>query len=325
MSINKRWSNIPLAPSIRAVRLESMTRLTSILLLIVSLFPCLAQIRVDIDTNQDRYLAYEDIYVYVTISNFSGRDLLLGESEDWLSFYAKSQTGHIIRKEGQPEVKGAFIVKNSHEAMKVVSIVKNFDFSKKDQYMIQVVAKIPGFEDEYVSNEASFFIVNGVKLWEQVFGLPQSDPNQSPELRKYSLYQATQKKKIYLYFRLSDPNDHYVYRVYPIGTMLSFSEPQAQLDGNSHLHVLNQFGARSFAYYEFSPLGEKLKQQTYQLQQGRKPKLGFKSAEGISVYDGVRVPHQTDFPKDPSRFPNYLGKPLKRAPQPDAGSPAPRP
>jgi hypothetical protein len=89
-----------------------------------------------------------------------------------------------------------------------------------------------------------------------------------------------------LYFRLTDASG-YTLRVFPLARMLSFSEPEAQIDRSNNLHVLFQVGARSFGYWTISPEGRLLVRQTYDYTQTR-PKLRVGDDGQVIVAGGVR-------------------------------------
>src|SRR6185503_3087057 len=105
--------------------------------------------------------------------------------------------------------------------------------------------------EEISSKPRMFQIVRGTKLWEQEFGVP--GPAGTPEARKFILQQANYQKSLKLYLRITDGSDNVVYRVFPLGQLVSFSQPEAQIDKASYLHVLFQTGARSFLFQVVSP------------------------------------------------------------------------
>jgi hypothetical protein len=132
--------------------------------------------------------------------------------------------------------------------------------------------------------------MEGAKFWEQDFGLPKSSDSTDtvPEVRKYVLQQANYLKgKLRLYLRLTDATGTKVFRVVPIGTILSFSRPEPRIDKLSNLHLLYQNWAHSFSYTVFNPDGEVLEQQTYDYVETR-PRLFVGEDGRISVQGGVR-------------------------------------
>ena len=98
-----------------------------------------------------------------------------------------------------------------------------------------------------------------------------------------------------LYFQLTDETGSRTLRAFPIGQMTSFSEPEAQIDRFSNLHVLHQTGARSFNYCVINPLGQILDRQTWVYTDSR-PVLRSDAEGGIVVGGGARKFSASDLP-----------------------------
>jgi hypothetical protein len=133
-----------------------------------------------------------------------------------------------------------------------------------------------------------FYVIEGAKLWEQDFGLPKiaGSTNDEPEVRKYSLQQANYiKGQLRLYLRISDTRGGII-RTVPIGTILSFSHPEPQIDKSSNLHLIYQNWARAYTYSVFNPEGELLTRETYDYVDTR-PRLRVDEGN-ISVVGGVK-------------------------------------
>jgi hypothetical protein len=154
---------------------------------------------------------------------------------------------------------------------------------------------IPEWSQQIVSIPKPFDIIQGAKLWEQEFGVPLAAgvTNRPPEVRKYTLQQANYLKQLMLYFQLTDVSGR-VNRVFPIGPMLSFGQPEAQMDRSSNLHVLYQRGPRSFGYTVVNSDGEVMLRQTYDYT--TRPRLQFDGDGKLSVVGGVRRPSPSDLP-----------------------------
>ena len=171
---------------------------------------------------------------------------------------------------------------------KRVNLTPYFDFRPAGRYQVIASVKIPQWKKEITSAPRVFDIINGTKLKEFDFGvpLPAGSTNTQPEMRKYILQQAIYLQKMKLYLRLTDSNGATL-KVFPIAPLVSFSEPDAQVDRFSNLHVLSQIGARSFGYSVINPDGTIFVREIYDYGRTR-PKLGTNSKGGISVIGGVQ-------------------------------------
>ena len=79
-------------------------------------------------------------------------------------------------------------------------------------------------------------------FWRQVAA------NTAPEPRKYALLEANYlQEQLRLYLQVGSSDGTHVYKVAPLGPLVSFSSPEEQVDRTSQLHVLWQTGAQSFA------------------------------------------------------------------------------
>jgi hypothetical protein len=90
-------------------------------------------------------------------------------------------------------------------------------------------------------------------------------------------------------------NENKVFRVFPIGPLVSFSQPEAQVDRTSYLHVLFQTGARSFLFQAINPDGEVVLRQSYDYTASR-PVLRANDEGRIFVAGGARRLTASDIP-----------------------------
>ncbi len=255
-----------------------------------SFAPAGAQVSVEITLPQDQFLPTETLLAAVRITNRSGQKLHLGAEEDWLSFGVESRTGSVVAKLGDPPVAGEFDLDSSKVAIRRVDLAPYFTMSQPGRYSVSATVRIKGWDHDLVSPAKSFDIIHGAKLLEQEFGLPvfPAATNAMPEVRKYILEQANYLKgQIRLYLRLTDASGARTFRVFPIGQMVSFSRPEAQVDKLSDLHVLYANGPHSFNYTVFNPEGDLLIKETYDYVASR-PRLQVNQEGEISVAGGVR-------------------------------------
>lgn len=251
------------------------------------------QVTVELMLEQDHFIRDESLPVKVRISNRSGQTLKLGEDEDWLTFNVESRDGHPVRRFGETPVREPFILESASAATRKVDIMPHFGISRPGRYVVTATVKIKDWGEHVVSSPRTFDVVTGQKIWEQEFGVPAVAG--SPEVRKYTLQQANYIKRRMLYLRLTDDKDTQVFRVVPVGPLVSFSRPEAQLDRDSNLHVLFQTGARSFYYVVITPNGELLTRETHDYTQTR-PVLRAGESGRIIVAGGVRRRAIDDFP-----------------------------
>ena len=253
-----------------------------------------AQVSLEVVLDQEQYLRDESLPVKVRITNVSGQTLHLGKEADWLSFSVESRDGFVVRKLAEPQVAGEFDLESSLTATKRVDVMPCFGLSRPGRYTVTASVKIPQWNQELVTRPKVFDVVSGTKLREFEFGVPAT--NAVPEVRKYTLVQANSLKRLQLYVRVTDPPEARVFRVVPVGPLVSFSNPESQLDRSSHLHLLFQTGPRSFSYSVVNPDGELIVRQTHDYAGGSRPVLRGGVEGRVFVAGGARRMSASDVP-----------------------------
>ena len=271
-----------------------------------------AQVTVDLVLDQEQYLPNETLVIGVRVTNFSGQTLHLGKEPDWLKFSVEAQNNHIVAKLDEVPVVGEFDLESSNVATKRIDLAPYFRLTKPGRYTVTASVSIRQMGREISSKSKFFDIISGAKLWEQEFGMPRplNDASGQPEIRKYILQQALHLKQLKLYVRVTDASESRVFRVFPIGPLVSFSRPELQVDKFSNLHVLNQYGAKSFNYCVINPDGETLARQTYEYTNTR-PVLKTDKEGKIIVAGGVRRVTSADLPASNTTAPTPDVKPPK--------------
>ena len=265
----------------------------TIALLLGSALLSTAQVTVEVVVEQAQFLRDEPLPVKVRVTNRSGRTLQLGQDNEWIAFAIESLDGAVVSKLAEPQVSGSFALESAQVATRLVDLMPCFDLSQPGRYTVAATVKIKEWNDEVAGKPKPFEIIRGTRLWEQAFGLPASGG--PPEVRKYVLQQASYRKELRLYLRLTDADEHRVFRVFPLAPMVSFSQPEAQVDKASYLHVLCQTGARSFLFYVINPGGEVIVRQTHDYAATR-PTLRSTDEGRIFVAGGSRRVTAADVP-----------------------------
>ena len=220
-----------------------------IALLAVPLCAARAQVEVQVVMDQSEFLPSEAVPLAVKVVNHSGQTLHFGP-EDWISYSIEAQDGLIVVKSGDPPMGHNFDLESSGVATQHADVEPYFTISRTGHYTVVATVKLKDWGAEVNSPPAGFDVIQGVKLWEEEFGVPQASPTNhaEPEVRKYILQQATYLKHFRLYLRITDSDETRTFRVRAIGPMTSFSQPLTQLDQQNNLHLLYEESARAYLY-----------------------------------------------------------------------------
>jgi len=272
-----------------------------------------AQVKARLVLEQDQFLVGEELQVAVKVTNRSGQTLHLGEEPDWLTFSIEAVDGTIVVKNGEAPVTGAFALASGQVATRRVNLEPYFDIHRVGRYRVKARVNIKAWDHTIATEAESFDIIKGARLWTQAFGmsLPEGVTNQPPEIRRYYLEQANHLRgQLRLYLRVTDAADSQVIKVLPIGSMVSFSNPDCQIDRLNNLHILYQKGAQTYLYTMVSPAGDLLIRQTHEITTTR-PKLRADEDGNFSVVGGARrlSPDDVPAPADPSSETNAPPQP----------------
>jgi hypothetical protein len=274
-----------------------------------------AQLSLGVVLSQDQFLPGESIQVSVRITNFSGQALTLGGDNQWLRFTLDAKEGPPPLQISDIPVRGEFTLESSTIATKRADLVPHFETLKPGRYILKASARIDA--------PIEFDILQGSSLWEQSFGVPQAaHADGRPEIRRYSLQQAIHLKQMKLYVRVTDLAGDRIFGVFPLGPMLTFSVPEQQIDRESRLHVLYQYGARSFYYSVVTPDGRLLIRHTHDYSDTSRPTLGLDESGRIMVRGGFRRPARDDFPQAAPEIQAGSAKPEPPPPPPAAAPPS---
>lgn len=265
----------------------------TVLLFAAVILPAKAQLVVEVVADRDQFLRDESLPVKVRVTNRSGQSLRLGVDNEWLSFTLEGHDTGAVLKRAEVPVKGEFTLESAQMATRQVDLSPCYDLSQPGRYTITATVRIKEWGSETVSRPRRIEIVRGTKLWEQEFGVPTASGE--PETRRYILQQANYQKQLKLYLRLTDLSDNKVFRVFPLGPLVSFNQPEAQVDRSSELNTLFQTGARSFLFYVIRTDGEVAIRQTYDYTTTR-PMLRSNDEGRIYVAGGIRRMTPNDIP-----------------------------
>jgi len=265
-------------------------------LLALAVWPAMAQVTVEVTTDQDQFLQGESIPVAVKITNRSGQQLHLGADNEWLTFNVQSVDCFIVIQNSEVPVKEAFDLESSQEATKHVDIAPYFDLSKKGGYKVTATLHIKEWAQDINSKPKNIDIVSGAKLWSQEFGLPAT--NHAPEMRRYTLEQASYLRgEKRLYVQVSDQTGGQIFATRALGPAVEFNGPEALVDRYSMLHVVWQSGGQSFNYSLVNADGEVLRTEMYDDYNNSRPHLMVDDSGDIRVKGGVRRPQPGELPQ----------------------------
>jgi hypothetical protein len=281
-----------------------MKRIACLLaLLTLAAFPARAQftgVTAELQLDQDQYLPDEDLQLKVRITNRSGQPVTFGLDNKWITFEISGENNFVVSKTAEMPVSGEFTLLTGQTGLRALNPTPYFDFRAPGRYRIGATIKVAQWHNmEIPCKPAIFTVANGIPIHNLAnlqFGVPApaGSSNSLPDVRNYSLIKVAYLDQLKLYFRLTDGSGRTL-KVFPLSRMLSFSEPEAQMDRSNNLHVLMQTGARAFTYSIVSPEGVLIGRQTHEYSLTR-PELRVSEDGRIFVGGGQRRFSESDIP-----------------------------
>jgi hypothetical protein len=254
-----------------------------------------AQVKVEVALDQQQFLPGESLPVILRVINHSGQTLYFGADNTWLDFSVETQDGHAIGKTAEFPPAEAFALDSAQRATRRIDIAPCFNLTARGHYKVRANVLVQEWNQVITSPPVEFDIIEAAKLWEQDFGvpLPQGVTNRPAEIRRYSLQEANYLKHLTLYFRVSDRTGR-INKVFPLGQMISFGQPDARLDKVNNLHVLYQNGPHSFYYTVIDPDGDVIVRRNYEYT--TRPRLRADENGNFDVIGGTRRVSESDLP-----------------------------
>src|SRR5579862_95652 len=265
-------------------------------ILLISIGRLSAQVTVEVQTEQDEFMPGEDIPAIARIVNHSGETLKLGNDNEWLKFSISGRDGYVVLKTGDVPVTQPFTLESSERATVHVNLAPYFHLPRPGHYLITATLTIPGWSRQVNSSPKGFDVIQGARLWQEQFGVPQrvDSTNAIPEVRTYALQEANYlHSRIMLYAQVTDKEGK-VNKVLPLGPMVSFGQPEPQVDKYSNLNVLYQNGPHTFNYTVINPDGNIILRQTYDYTS--RPRLMANADGDLAVVGGNRRVTRNDLP-----------------------------
>ncbi len=285
----------------------------------------LGQVTVETVFEHEQYLANERMRVGVRITNFSGQTLRLGASPDWLDLLVETENGGLVSQRSAPPIVEPFEVPSSSRATRWVDLIPHYEVGHVGQYRVTPTVRLAELGQTVTGKPASVQVTGGARIWEQDFGVRLDSGDGAFEVRRYALIQAMNQKKVTLYVRVCDQQEARVFNVIPIGPVLAFSRPEAQVDHSGLLHILSQTSARQFTYCVISPNGELTLRQAHRYTNSR-PALRATEDGSVTVRGGIRYIAASDVPPpakesvEPSATPPSATPPAPVEKKPDSNA-----
>jgi len=190
-----------------------------------------SQVDLSLETPKSSYLQYAPIPLTVRIKNLGGQELVLEASEGhpWLELVVQSTDGLLLRPD-LPFVPPPVTLKARETKTLPLDLAPHFLVREPGGYRVRASLRLPSGL-ALLTEPLTFLIGRGEVIWTMPWG-------QGKERRVFSMVKFYEDPNVGLYLRVEVPEQNRVFSSRRLGPFLPLGKPDAQFDGDNHLHLL---------------------------------------------------------------------------------------
>lgn len=244
-----------------------------------------AQLDLTLTFSRHAYVLYEPIIATITVTNNAGRDMVLEDApgKPWLNMEVSTLDGQLLSPYDPNAPLKAVTLPAGQSVKRSLDLTPLFPLRDIGAHRVRADLYLPEADKYLYSNYVTFDLVNGKTIWHQTVGVP----GDRGDLREVSLltHRLTDRMLLYVRVRAADGNTVYVTR--PLGRLVvTGREPEAILDRNNSIHVLQEAMPGAYLYTAVSVDGDRLTQQAYARAGASRPTLVKTPSGSVEVRGG---------------------------------------
>ena len=226
--------------------------------------PAHAQLGVDIQIKRRTFIRYEPIIATVSVTNLSGRDLVLRDgSSQWFGFQVNAGSSENLVPPRNPDYHlDPLELKAGASAKRSVNLNSLFPISEFGPYRIRATIYSEQLDKYFSSRALNIEVTDGTLIWQQTVGVPEGLAN-GGAMHNFALLKYQSPDKRYLYCRIEDRAGGVVFGTYQLGHMIDGPTPEVHFDSANNLYVLHLVGPKTYLLSKVGVNGEFLGQTTY--------------------------------------------------------------
>ncbi|MHA3771398.1 hypothetical protein ACXR0O_07665 [Verrucomicrobiota bacterium sgz303538] len=285
-----------------------MKRLLLLLLSCVALVPAHGQLAVGLNIKRRMHMLYEPMLATVTITNNSGRELMLDDAQQgqWFSFTITTQEGRTIPPRNPDYKLEPLQLQPGETAKRTVNLTELYQLADYGMHKVRANILLAGLDKYFSSNSDIVELTEGRVIWKQTVGVPSTEVTQGDASRTFTLLTLEHDDGKYLYVRVIGADDGVVYGCYSLGKLIEGAKPEPQFDRGNNLWVLQLVGQKTYFLSKIGIGGDFQAQSTYitpkskpflrKLADGTLQMVGAVRQERVATQDAPPVPKLSDRP-----------------------------
>lgn len=215
-----------------------------------------AQISVSVHLKQRFYILHESINATAVVTNLTGRDITLEDSAQfqWFGFRITSAGDRLVPPRNLRYKVPPLAVKAGETVKRTVDLHQLYDLADFGTYRVEATIYFQPLDKFFASRPTHLEITEGRPIWRKTVGIPDRQPG-GGETRVFSLLAHQRGEVNTLYVRVEDREHGAIYCTLPLGRLIDNVPPQAELDVNNNLYVLQLVGNRAYTLSKITTNG----------------------------------------------------------------------
>lgn len=269
--------------------------LRTLLFFLLAALPLRAQLNVTLEIERQNYVAWEPLIAKVTVTNTSGKDMVLGgpNNAPWLNFIITGDGGRPVTALVELDAE-AMMCRQGQSFQRSFNLPRHYHLTQPGAYVVKASAYFADLQRWLQSRPLRVTITQLARpKWEQSFALPPGH-RMAGKYRRYQMFTYHDVDRSYLYVRLVDESTGMFMATYRLTSIVPDQDAQPALDASMSLHVLCLAGHQTWAYHTLDADGKVTHQEFLRSTNGI-PKLisqpsGKVYVAGGSSYDPLKPP-----------------------------------
>lgn len=243
-----------------------------------------AQISVDLKIDRRSFMAYEPVLATISITNLSGRDIVLQdtESERWLSFQIQTGGDQPVAPRNRDYHLSPLPIASGESLKRQIDLVALYPITDYGLYRIKASVYFADSATYHSSAPIPIEVSEGKLIWSQTVGQPAGSEG---GLRDLSLLTFRRPTHNYLYAKVESREKATVYATHCLGKLITGTQPQVLLDSFNQLNVLHVGGPKAYLHTVVGLDGQLLSQEVYYATKTR-PEMRRGPAGEIAIFGG---------------------------------------
>ncbi len=242
-----------------------MNRLPLPLFFLALLSAAHAQLDVSLEMKRNIFMRGEPIEAAVIVRNLAGKDVMLRDTEGkaWFGFEIMRGADTPVAPLHPNYTNAPQEVLSNGSIRRTVDLLQLYPLTEFGTHTVRAAIYFAETGKYLVSQPVKLDISEGRKIWTQTVGVPASK-DRAGEYHVVSLLAFQQTKDNTLYARIEDQATGTIFGTYPLGRMLSGTNPGHEFDGENTLHVFHMVGPGHYYLSKIGVNGEWLGQTVWQ-------------------------------------------------------------